>query len=1477
MFAGATLGVAVGLSLAATASAAPAAENCSVFWTGAASTTFNVAENWATTAGGGTIPDQLPTAVDVVCMAEVPVRAEILYTSIGRTVAGVDMSARGDVRPRLIVDGGVLRIGSAAGSYDSVIHDLQLLSGSELTGIADYVLSGSPSLSDNAIIDGPGTTTLAPGSQVVTNGLILDNGRRLLNQGSLTHNGCYDYLYLYHGALIENAGLFTAASDCGMRVFSDGTDGSRITNDVGGILEVGQAATDTYVLEAQLDNHGTVSVPSGSLVVRPLASSTGNYDLGVSGRLLIAAGGAMQVGPGTVTGSGTLVLSGGTIDVRAGAVVGAMELLGGTLTGDPTTRSLTGGSASTFTGGGVLTIPAEGTAAVDGLTVEGGSRLLNRGTFSHVGCLEALRLRNGSVLENAGNFVAGTSCDSGIETDGSPGTAVENNAGATFTGAQNASIRLYAIAPPLNNRGTLTVTKGKVVVERTPNLTGGLLSVGTWKATDGTIQLPGPITTNAASITSGAGLFTPAGVNALAQLANNSGTLTVTRTLTIQTTLANTGAVAVTAQTLYVATFTQASGTTTVSSGGALAATVTPDSLFFNGGTVRGAGRLSGAGGNATFDPEGPLLISAAYKPGPQSTLRIALAPTGADVLNVNGGAFLNGTLAISTAPGFTPAIGSTYTILTTSRLSDAFASVSGQDLPGGSYADVAYGDGIIVLTVRGLPRLDVADAAVIVGDAGPTPMEFTVRLSTAVTHPVTVDYRTVEGSAHAGSDFVAKTGTLTFPSGTTSAGVTVTISRDNGYEPVETFTLVLSNAQGAALGDASATGTITHDAAAPTGPDITDVAPATVGLGANDAVISVLGRNFEPTSVITVTGTEVTVVRTTYVDTQTLRVTVDAMGRTTAGLNDVTVTTPGIGADTCSACLRVTAKPLAASASPALGTGAVSRTVTVSGSGFTVGSSATIAGGGITVAASTYVSPTTLRLTVTVPKSAPVSDYDIRVTNPDAGFGACTGCFTVVAGPAISSVSPNAIARGQSTNVTITGSRFVGGATVTPPTGLSVSNVQVVNATTITATMTVPSSRKLAPNLVVSVTNPVSAGSGVGSCPCLSVATLITIGDAAQSVGLSGPAQMQFDVRLDAPTTNTVTVGYRTVEGTASAGSDFIATSGTLTIPANTTSAPLNVSISQDSGAEPVETFTVVLSAPTNAVLSDGTAVGTITHNPGAATLPVVTRLTPSSVGPGAVGYVMTVTGANFRSNSTVAVSGTGLTLVSTTFENSASIRISVTAALSLGASVRDVTVTTPAVGSATCVRCLTVTAKPIPTAASPALAMGATERIVTVTGTGFQSGAQVQLIGNPGAQVLGTSFVSATTLRATVTILNTAVIDQYNVKVINPDAGTGTCAGCFSVTAGPTVDLLTPSAVARGTTTSVTITGTRFVSGAQVLGPEGVTFTTVSVVNSSTITARMAVSATRPTGTNLVITVINPVAGGYGEGTCRCLSITL
>jgi ELWxxDGT repeat protein len=109
-------------------------------------------------------------------------------------------------------------------------------------------------------------------------------------------------------------------------------------------------------------------------------------------------------------------------------------------------------------------------------------------------------------------------------------------------------------------------------------------------------------------------------------------------------------------------------------------------------------------------------------------------------------------------------------------------------------------------------PTLTVADVTAGEGNAGTSNLTFTVTLSGWSGYTTTVDFATADGTATAGTDYQAQSGTLTIPAGATSGTVVVPIIGDLIDEPNETLTLNLSNPVNATLARAQATGTITDN-----------------------------------------------------------------------------------------------------------------------------------------------------------------------------------------------------------------------------------------------------------------------------------------------------------------------------------------------------------------------------------------------------------------------------------------------------------------------------------------------------------------------------------------------------------------------------------------------------------------------------------------------------------------------------------------
>lgn len=125
--------------------------------------------------------------------------------------------------------------------------------------------------------------------------------------------------------------------------------------------------------------------------------------------------------------------------------------------------------------------------------------------------------------------------------------------------------------------------------------------------------------------------------------------------------------------------------------------------------------------------------------------------------------------------------------------------------------ATVADGQGIGTI-LDAEPRININNAAVNEGNTGTRPISFTVSLSAAYDLPVTLSYATANGTATAGSDYQAASGTLTIPAGQTSGTITVQVNGDRLAEPNETFFVNLSNLSYGVIVDGQGVGTIVDD-----------------------------------------------------------------------------------------------------------------------------------------------------------------------------------------------------------------------------------------------------------------------------------------------------------------------------------------------------------------------------------------------------------------------------------------------------------------------------------------------------------------------------------------------------------------------------------------------------------------------------------------------------------------------------------------
>ncbi|MCW1966921.1 MAG: hypothetical protein KIH69_002220, partial [Anaerolineae bacterium] len=180
--------------------------------------------------------------------------------------------------------------------------------------------------------------------------------------------------------------------------------------------------------------------------------------------------------------------------------------------------------------------------------------------------------------------------------------------------------------------------------------------------------------------------------------------------------------------------------------------------------------------------------------------------------------------------------------------------------------------------------------------------------------------------------------------------------------------------------------------------------------------------------------------------------------------------------------------------------------------------------------------------------------------------------------------------------NTATSGTDFtaVSNAALTIPAGQTVATatVSVVGDTLYEGNETFTVSLSSPVNATILVTDAVGTITDDDAIP------QIFIGDASAAEGNAGTVNLTFNVTLSASSSVVVTAAYNTSAGTASTGSDFAATSGTVTFIAGETSKSITVSISGDTVYESNETLSVVLSNLTNASAGRTFGLGTITND---------------------------------------------------------------------------------------------------------------------------------------------------------------------------------------------------------------------------------------------------------------------------------------
>ncbi|MEN3068225.1 retention module-containing protein, partial [Uliginosibacterium sediminicola] len=302
----------------------------------------------------------------------------------------------------------------------------------------------------------------------------------------------------------------------------------------------------------------------------------------------------------------------------------------------------------------------------------------------------------------------------------------------------------------------------------------------------------------------------------------------------------------------------------------------------------------------------------------------------------------------------------------------------------------------------------------------------------------------------------------------------------------------------------------------------------------------------------------------------------------------------------------------------------------------------------------------------------------------------------------------------------------FDGGSSFTTVTGGSV----VVPVGSSSFIVRLPTTDDNISELTETVT--LTAGTPANTTPLTGTGTIDD--NDVTTITVSGPPDVNeaigtatYTVTLSTPSALPVTVSYNTSNGTATSGSDFTTSTGTLTFAPGETSKTITVPITNDTVYEGPETFTVNLTTPTNATIGTPTTTVTI-HDDGTGTVPpgttpdddrpaVGTVSSPSVLEGGNLDFTITLTHASTTATTVTLVPASGTATLGT--DTTGSVLVSFDGGSSF-TSVTGSTVSVPAGATSFVVRVPTV--DDVISESTETITLGASTPINTsaVVGTG-------------------------------------------------------------------------------------------------------------------------------------------------------------
>ncbi|HBU69253.1 MAG TPA: hypothetical protein DEE98_02595 [Elusimicrobia bacterium] len=614
--------------------------------------------------------------------------------------------------------------------------------------------------------------------------------------------------------------------------------------------------------------------------------------------------------------------------------------------------------------------------------------------------------------------------------------------------------------------------------------------------------------------------------------------------------------------------------------------------------------------------------------------------------------------------------------------------------------------------------------------------------------------------------------------------------------------------------------------------PTLTNAVPSSATQG--DSVSIVLnGTNFRSGAAVSFSGTGISASTTSLSATQ-LGVDIVISSVAPAGARNITITHNDGKYVTLNSGFTVeNSSPVVTGIAPAYGNQADVISVTVSGSNFNAGASVSLSGTDIT-ASTTAITSNSITATVTISSIAATGTRNLTVTNPGGKYASLASAFTIgLASPVVSGVAPTEANQGDTVSVTISGSKFTNGSSVAfSGTGVSATTT-TINANQIVADVTVAAGAAIgARNLTVTTSD-----GKIGT-----LAAAFTVADSSPTVSSISPSSGNQSDAIS------VTISGSNLTNLASVSLGAGITITTTSVSSTQLSANLLIAAGASLGQR---NLTVTKIDGKYNTLSNCFTVGYAS--------PTFTNASPNYANQGDT-LTVTLNGTNFRDGAAVTISGSGIT-IATTSVSATQIGALFTISTTAAQGSRSITITNNDGKYVSASGAFTVAyASPTITDSTfPLSSVNQGETLsFTIQGTGFRTGAAVTTDGT-GITITPTA-IADTQITASMILALTATMGLHNLTVTNDDGKSAVKSNQFEVKyASPTITAINPGNLVPGTTTSVSISGTAFRSGFILsVSGSGVVILSSAITNSTLITASITVSTSAALGSR-TLTVTN------------------